>query len=117
VHLGDNTAESPSGRPVHFNGWINGIAARQYLAPNFPDAEQVVVIGLSAGAIAAPLYAAAVSDQLPDARITLLDDSSGADPDAANPMIGTGHDADSLSRLHRGLVYAAGLRRRRWIQS
>jgi hypothetical protein len=97
VHLGDNTAEAPSGRPVHFNGWVNGTAAREYVAANFPDAEQVVVIGLSAGAVAAPLYAAALSDQLPDARITVIADSSGAypdtadssaaDPDAADPML------------------------------
>jgi hypothetical protein len=88
VHLGDNTAQSPSGRLVHFNGWINGAAAREHLAANFPDAAQVVVIGLSAGAVAAPLYAAAISDQLPDARIIVLADSSGAYPDAANPMLG-----------------------------
>jgi hypothetical protein len=87
VHLGDNTAEAPSGRPVHFNGWINGAAARQYLAANFPDVAQVVVIGLSAGAVPAPLYAAAISDQLPDARITALADSSGAYPDNANPTL------------------------------
>jgi hypothetical protein len=39
-----------------------------------------VVAGVSAGAGATPLYAGLVSDRLPDARITVLADGTGATP-------------------------------------
>jgi hypothetical protein len=67
---------------VHHKGYVNGTAALDHLAATFPDATNVVVIGESAGSIAAPLYAGLVSDRLPDARITVLADGSGAYPDA-----------------------------------
>ena len=88
VHLGDNTAQSRRGDLCTSTAGSTAPRQREHLAANFPDAAQVVVIGLTAGAVAAPLYAAAISDQLPDARITVLADSSGAYPDAANPMLG-----------------------------
>ena len=87
VHVGDNAAEYSPELTVQHKGWVNGTAARDYLAENFPDAAQVVVVGASAGSMAAPLYAAAISDQLPDAQITVFADSSGAYPDATNSAI------------------------------
>jgi hypothetical protein len=87
VHLGTNAAEYSPELTVQHKGWVNGTAARDYLAENFPDAAQVVVVGASAGSIAAPLYAGVISDQLPDAQITVFADGSGAYPDATNPQI------------------------------
>jgi hypothetical protein len=40
-----------------------------------------VVMGESAGAVAAPLYAGLVADRLPDARITALANGAGGTPD------------------------------------
>jgi Pectinacetylesterase len=81
VHIGDTTAKYAPGLTVRHKGYVNGSAALDHLAGTFPDAAEVVVIGESAGSIAAPLYAGLVSDRLPDARITVLADGSGAYPD------------------------------------
>lgn len=81
VHLGDTTTEYAPGLTVHHKGFVNGIAALDRLVASFPGATNVVVIGESAGSIAAPLYAALVSDRLPKARITALADGSGSYPD------------------------------------
>jgi Pectinacetylesterase len=89
VHIGNATTEYAPGLTVHHNGYVNGTAALDHLAVTFPGATEVVVIGESAGAIASPLYAGLVSDRLPDARITVLADGSGAYPDvpAINDII------------------------------
>ena len=96
VHIGDNTAEYSPELTVQHKGWVNGTAARGYLADNFPDAAQVVVVGASAGSIAAPLYAGVISDQLPDAQITVFADGSGAYPDAANPQVAQLWDTSAM---------------------
>ena len=56
VHLGDATTEYSPELTVQHKGWVNGTAALTYLAEHFPDAAHVVVVGESAGAIAAPVY-------------------------------------------------------------
>jgi hypothetical protein len=81
VHIGDATTEYGRGLTVHHKGYANGTAALDRLTAAFPGATQVVVMGTSAGSIAAPLYAGLVSDRLPDARITALADGSGSYPD------------------------------------
>lgn len=81
VHLGDITREYSPDLKVEHNGFVNGATALANLTETYPDAGQVVVIGLSAGSVAAPVYAGLVSDALPDAQITVLADSSGAYPD------------------------------------
>jgi hypothetical protein len=81
VHLGDITREYSPELTVEHNGFVNGTTALAYLTENYPDADQVVVVGLSAGSAAAPVYAGLVSDALPDAHLTVLADSSGAYPD------------------------------------
>ena len=80
VHLGNTTTEYSAGLTVHHNGYVNGTAALDYVAANAPGATDVVVVGESAGSIAAPLYAGLLSDRLPDARITVLADGSGSYP-------------------------------------
>jgi hypothetical protein len=82
VHVGDVTKKYARGLTVHHKGYVNGTAALDRMFAAFPGATEVVVIGESAGSIAAPLYAGLVSDRLPDARITVLADGSGAYPDA-----------------------------------
>jgi Pectinacetylesterase len=82
VHLGDATTEYSPQLTVQHKGWVNGTAALTYLAEHFADAAQVVVVGESAGAIAAPVYGGLVSDLLPEAQITVLADSSGAYPES-----------------------------------
>jgi Pectinacetylesterase len=81
VHLGDVTREYSPALTVEHNGFVNGTTALAYLTENYPDADQVVVVGLSAGSAAAPVYAGLMSDALPDAHVTVLADSSGAYPD------------------------------------
>ena len=80
AHLGNTTTEYAPGLTVHHKGYVNGTAALDYVAATAPGATEVVVVGESAGSIAAPLYAGLVSDRLPDARITVLADGSGSTP-------------------------------------
>src|SRR4029453_18003811 len=61
--------------------YVNATAALDHLATAFRDARRVVVMGESAGSVAAPLYAGLVSDRLPRARITVLADGAGSYPD------------------------------------
>ena len=90
VHLGDAAADYGNGVVVQHRGAVNGRAALDELVRRFPDAAEVVVAGESAGGVPAPLYAGLTSDALPEARITVLADGSGAYPDvpAVNALIG-----------------------------
>jgi Pectinacetylesterase len=81
VFIGNATTTYADGLTVQHKGYVNGTAALDHLAATFPDATDVVVAGLSAGSVAAPLYGGLVSDRLPDAEITVLADGSGAYPD------------------------------------
>ena len=91
VHIGDATTAYSPELTVQHKGAVNAAAALDYLATTFPDAEQVVVTGESAGGVPTPLYAGEVSDLLPDADIVVLADSSGAYPDVPgiNALIGS----------------------------
>jgi hypothetical protein len=82
VHIGTTTTKYAPGLTVHHKGYVNGTAALEHLAATFPGATEVVVIGESAGSVAAPLYGGLVSDRLPGARITVLAHGSGSYPDA-----------------------------------
>jgi hypothetical protein len=66
---------------VEHNGFVNGTAVLTYLAEHYPDATQVVVVGKTAGSVAAPVYGGLVADLLPDAQVTVLGGQSGAFPD------------------------------------
>jgi hypothetical protein len=100
VHIGDTTTKYAPGLTVQHKGYVNGTAALAHLAATFPDATDVVVIGASAGSIAAPLYGALASDRLRDARITVLADGSGSYPDAPrmNKIIAGWGAPDALPR-------------------
>jgi Pectinacetylesterase len=79
-HLGNATTEYAPGLTIQHKGYVNGTAALDHLAVTFPDATEIVVAGVSAGAFATPVYGGLVSDRLPDADITVLADGSGATP-------------------------------------
>jgi hypothetical protein len=81
VHIGNTTTRYAPGLTVRHKGYVNATAALDRLAATFPGATDVVVMGESAGSVAAPLYAGLVSDRLPKARITVLADGSGSYPD------------------------------------
>lgn len=96
LHLGTAVHDyglTDAGAPVvvHHNGFVNGTAALATLVELFPAASEVVVTGESAGSAPTPLYAGLVHDELPDARITVIADGSGAYPDVpgVNAAIGT----------------------------
>ena len=80
-HLGDVTRAYSPELTVEHQGFVNGTAALSYLAEHYPDAAQVVVVGKTAGSVAAPIYGGLVSDLLPDAHITVFGAQSGAFPD------------------------------------
>jgi Pectinacetylesterase len=82
AHMGDTTRRYAPGLIVRHKGYVNGTAALEYLGANFPDVTKVAVMGESAGSVAAPFYAGLVSDQLPEAHITVIADGSGSFPDA-----------------------------------
>ncbi len=81
VHLGDATTEYAPGLTVQHKGNVNATAALDHLVTTFPAARALVVTGESAGSIPSPFYAGLLADRLPDARITVLADGSGAYPD------------------------------------
>lgn len=90
VHLGNTTHEFSPDLTVEFKGAVNGAAAVEYLAENFTEAEQVVVVGESAGSVAAPLYSGLISDAMDDPQVTVFADGSGSYPDepALNANVG-----------------------------
>ena len=88
VHLGNSAHEDSPDLTVEHRGWVNGNAAVSYLAEHYADAEQIVVVGESAGSIAAAAYAATIGDVLPDAQITVFADGSGGYPDNGQLSVG-----------------------------
>ncbi|MGY1742814.1 MULTISPECIES: pectin acetylesterase-family hydrolase [unclassified Blastococcus] len=80
LHLGSATHDYGNGVVVQHVGRTNAGTALETLAQEFPDAEQVVVVGQSAGSAGAPLYGGLAHDLLPDADITVLADASAAYP-------------------------------------
>ena len=81
AYLGDVTREYSPELTVEHNGFVNGTTALGYLAENYPDAAQIVVLGKTMGSIAAPVYGGLASDLLPDAQVTVLGAQSGHVPD------------------------------------
>ncbi|GII27207.1 pectin acetylesterase-family hydrolase [Planotetraspora mira] len=81
AHLGNVAQKYSPTLTVQHRGYVNGTAALDYLATHYPNAAQVVVIGKTAGSIAAPLYGGLVADRLPHAKVTVFGAQSGAWPD------------------------------------
>jgi hypothetical protein len=81
AHLGNTSQVYSPALTVEHRGFVNGTAALSYLASQYPGAAQVVVVGKTAGSVAAPLYGGLVADRLPNAKVTVLGAQSGAWPD------------------------------------
>jgi hypothetical protein len=81
VYLGNATHRYSDELTVEHNGFVNGSAALDYLAEHYPDAAQVVVVGKTAGSVAAPIYGGLVADMLPDAEVIVFGAQSGHFPD------------------------------------
>jgi hypothetical protein len=81
AHLGNAAQKISPTLTVQHRGYVNGTAALDYLAKHYPKAAHVVVIGKTAGSIAAPLYGGLVADRLPHAKVTVFGAQSGAWPD------------------------------------
>ena len=81
IYLGDATVEYSPELTVEHNGFVNGMAALNYVAENYSDATQVVVVGKTAGSVAAPIYGGLLADLFPDAQVTVFGAQSGHLPD------------------------------------
>lgn len=91
VHIGNTTTDYGDDVVVEHRGYTNGLAALEHLLATYPDVEQLVVTGASAGSIPTPLFAALAADRLPGADIVTFGDSSAAYPDVdpINEAIGS----------------------------
>jgi hypothetical protein len=81
AHLGNVAQAYTPQLTVQHRGSVNGTAALHYLAEHYPGATEVVVVGKTAGSVAAPIYGGLVADLLPKARVTVFGAQSGAWPD------------------------------------
>jgi hypothetical protein len=88
AHLGDISQRYSPQLSVQHRGYVNGTAAVRHLAEHYPDATQVVVVGKTAGSVAAPIYGGLIADLLPNAKVVVFGAQSGAWPD--NPAFNTG---------------------------
>lgn len=84
LHLGDTTREYGD-LVIEHRGAVNAEAAMEHLVERFPEANELVVTGVSAGSVPTPLYAARLADRYPEARVVTLGDGSGSYPD--DPVI------------------------------
>ena len=92
VHTGNKTTAYSPDLTVRHNGYVNATSGLDHLLAAYPDVEDLVVMGASAGGVPTPLFAALAADELPDAHVTTLGDSAGAYPDvpSINASIGGG---------------------------
>lgn len=81
AHLGNASRVYSPELTVEHRGFVNGTAALDHLAAHYPGATRVVVVGKTAGSVAAPIYGGLVADRLPKAKVTVFGAQSGAWPD------------------------------------
>jgi Pectinacetylesterase len=80
IHIGDKTNDYGNGVVIEHKGMVNSKFALAELQRRFPNANDILVTGSSAGGVPAPLFAGLAGDLYPDAQITALADGSGAYP-------------------------------------
>lgn len=90
VHLGERVTEYSDTVTIDHNGFPNAMMGLDTVLANYPDVEQLVVAGASAGSIPTPAFAGLAADSLPNTEIITFGDSSAAYPDvpALNAGIG-----------------------------
>jgi hypothetical protein len=82
VHAGNVTKDYGDGVVIEHKGFVNASTALDALATRFPNIEELVVAGVSAGSFPSAIYAGLASELLPNANIKVIADGSGAIPDA-----------------------------------
>jgi hypothetical protein len=75
LHAGNNVATVPPFPPQHFVGYTNVGLYLDRIVPTFPNAQQVLLTGLSAGGFGAAFNYAHVAKAFGSTPVTLLDDS------------------------------------------
>lgn len=90
VHLGDRRTEYSESVVIDHNGFPNAMKGLETVLANYPDVEQLVVAGASAGSIPTPAFAGLAADSLPDTDIVTFGDSSAAYPDVPALNVGIG---------------------------
>jgi hypothetical protein len=81
VHLGDRVNEYSDSVTISHTGFANASKGLDTVIARYPDVEQLVVAGSSAGSVPVPAFAGLAADALPDAEIIGFGDASGAYPD------------------------------------
>lgn len=123
AHLGDVTRKYSPELTVEHKGFVNGAAALDHLAKNYREASRIVVLGKTAGSVAAPLYGGLVADLLPEAQVVVFGAQSGAfpdDPDLNAEILGGMWGAfDNMPEweVNEGLTARDWGGRRFWIQA
>ncbi len=81
VHLGDRVNQYADDLTISHTGFDNASKGLETVLANYPDVEQLVVAGSSAGSIPTPAFAGLAADALPGVDIVAFGDASGAYPD------------------------------------
>lgn len=113
AHLGDRVNEYSDTLTIDHRGFANASTGLQTVIANYPEVEQLVVAGSSAGSIPTPLFAGLAADALPDAEIITFGDSSGAYPDDPTMNVSIGAQWGALKHVPDWPV-ADGLQPSQW---
>lgn len=90
VHLGDRVTEYSDTVIIDHNGFPNARRGLDIVLANYPDVEQLVVTGVSAGSIPTPAFAGLAADALPGIEILTFGDGSAAYPAVPALSVGIG---------------------------
>ncbi len=90
AHLGDRVTEYSDMVTIDHNGFANASKGLDIVLANYPDVEQLVVTGVSAGSIPTPAFAGLAADALPGIEILTFGDGSAAYPAVPALSVGIG---------------------------
>lgn len=96
VHSGNTTKDYGDGVVVQHKGFVNASTALATMVERFPDVQNLIVAGSSAGAFTTPLFAGLAADELPNAKVAVIADSGGAVPDAIAAVTSNWGTVDTL---------------------
>ncbi|MCB9537268.1 MAG: pectinesterase [Myxococcales bacterium] len=75
LHWGDNTQDYGNGVVVEHKGFVNARAVLDWVYARYPDVDEILVTGCSAGSYGAIVHSAYIAQHYADARMTVLGDS------------------------------------------